>query len=98
MTLRATVAATRSYAGALRNGAIRAETFVIQSGLLSRPGWEDAWRQGVDAARQAPDSRAFCQAIPSRFDGRDDARLAAPLTAPGTARMDDVGIRGEDLK
>ncbi|HEY2358891.1 MAG TPA: hypothetical protein VGH86_15675 [Phenylobacterium sp.] len=98
VTLRAAVVASRSFAGGLRNGAIRAETFVIQSGLLSRPEWEDAWRQGVDAASQAPDSRAFCQPIPSRFEGRDDARLAAPITVPGTARMDDIGIRGESLK
>ena len=97
VTLRATVAATRSYAGALRNGAIRAETFVIQSGLLSRSE-VGGLPSGKADAPQAPDSRAFCQPIPSRFEGRDDARLAAPITVPGTGRMDDVGIRGENLK
>ena len=101
-TLRAALIAARSNAGSLRQGATRAETFVIQSGLLSRPQWERAWRQGVDVARAGGlNSGSICAPIPMRFDGRTDGaygRLAAPMTAPGTARMDDMGIRGESLK
>ena len=101
-TLRATVSTARDVAMNLRRGATRTETFVIQTGLLPRAQWEPAWREGVDGTEGGrPFRRALCQPIPSQFMGRDlrtAQALAAPLTRPGEAQMDDLGVRGERLK
>jgi len=99
--LRVTVMEARRLAFGLRRGATRTETFVVQTGLLPKAQWERAWREGVDRAAQSPFGRAMCQPIPAQFSVRDAftaQRLAEPLTTPGAARMDDVGVRGERLK
>jgi hypothetical protein len=96
--LKVDVLSLRRDAAQLRQGAIRSETFVIQSGVLPRPVLEAAWRQGVENVRL---NRALCSPMPAfNPNERDDYSviLAKPMTTPGTAEMDDTGIRLEKLK
>jgi hypothetical protein len=88
----------RAKAASLRQGAIRSETFVIQSGVISRRVLEAAWRQGVENAKL---NRPVCSPLPAFNAGdrdRSSVFLAQPMTAPGAAQMDDTGIRDEKLK
>ena len=96
--LKEVVLSMRAKAASLRQGAIRSETFVIQSGVIPRPVLEAAWRQGVENVKL---NRAVCSPLPAFDPAAQDPyslRLAQPMTAPGTAPMDDTGIRNEKLK
>ena len=97
--LRETIASERGLAVQRRGGARLAESFVIQSGLLSQAEIEKAWKQGTDDGAKAH----ICEPIPptSHLDliGAD---LRTPVWRPTDAKRDamrdEVGVRGESLK
>jgi hypothetical protein len=93
-SFRRAVIQARFDATQLRVLGTRSETFAIETGLLPQRALERAWQQGVDVATNS----ALCSPIPLEFKQREDpntARLNAPITKPGTAKMDDIGVRGE---
>jgi hypothetical protein len=98
--LRRAVIKARSDATQLRRLGTRTETFAIQTALLDRPALERAWKQGVDEAMNSRGGLAMCSPIPRVFTKQDvpnAAALAAPITQPGTAQMDEIGVHGMRL-
>jgi len=93
--LRETIAQERGMAFNLRRGATNAVTLVVQTGLLSKTEVDKAWKQGLDDGVQA----AVCAPLPPPSQvARIWERLMRPVTPPGAARLDDVGVRGESLR
>jgi hypothetical protein len=93
--LRELVAAERGLAAKRRGGARLAESFVVQTGLLTKAEIDRSWKQGLSEAAAAN----ICKPIPpvSQLD-LIGGNLRSPANPPDRGNPDDVGVRGETLK
>ena len=93
--LRDLIAGERGLAVKRRGGARLAESFVVQSGLLTRAEIDRAWKQGLAAGAAAH----ICEPTPPVSElGRIASTLQGPVNPPDGGNPDDVGVRGETLK